>query len=282
VKVAAATFVNSIIQFLRRFSQLPLSPLCVPGGRVQILVTENLSEANKVILIVREKLMRHRVAEQMRMQVDADQSRILVAQGPHAAIGQRTSLADKQLLQMKRWSNLKVCLNRLSSREWQRDAPLFSALPTAENSVAAPLAEHQVGDFEFDKVAHPAPGVEQQTEDRRRPDVLPQLDFSKQSPNRSAIQTLRSQWLATEFLHGLGCVHLDSTFSNQPVKQPPDRHEAAVHRRHALALISMQVVSKIGYVSDSDPTKSECLSVRLNEPFGKLAEIVANRPSRVD
>jgi hypothetical protein len=66
------------------------------------------------------------VTEQMGMQFDTGDRRILVAHRSDASIRQRASLADKQLLQMKRWSDLKIRLNRPSSGQRQWDAALFS------------------------------------------------------------------------------------------------------------------------------------------------------------
>ena len=61
----------SIIHLLRRLAQLFARRLRVTGRRIQILVPENLSEPHKVIVRVGKKLVGHRVAEQVRMQVDA-------------------------------------------------------------------------------------------------------------------------------------------------------------------------------------------------------------------
>ena len=87
--------VCSIIQPLSRLSQLLRSPLRVSGRRVEILVAEDLSEADKIIASVGKILMRHCVSKKVRMQADSGDRRILVAKRPDASICQRASLSDE-------------------------------------------------------------------------------------------------------------------------------------------------------------------------------------------
>jgi hypothetical protein len=61
----------SIIQPLRRLAQVFARPLGVPSRRVQILVTENLSEADDVIPSVRQEPMSHCVSKKVRMQANS-------------------------------------------------------------------------------------------------------------------------------------------------------------------------------------------------------------------
>ena len=58
-----------VIQLLRRLPQLLLSPLGISGRRVQIFMAEDLSQADQIIARVRKILMRHRVPQQVGMQV---------------------------------------------------------------------------------------------------------------------------------------------------------------------------------------------------------------------
>ena len=48
------------------------------AGRVQALVSQELRQPNQVVAIVFKVAVRHRVPEQVRVQVNADDSRILV------------------------------------------------------------------------------------------------------------------------------------------------------------------------------------------------------------
>ena len=47
---------------------------------------QDLRQTDQIVPVVGQKLMRHRVPEQMRVQLYPDQRRILVAQRPHATI----------------------------------------------------------------------------------------------------------------------------------------------------------------------------------------------------
>ena len=87
---------SSIIHLLARLGQLALGPLRVAGRRVQVLMAEDLGEADQIVAVVVKELMSHRVPEQMRMQLHADEGRILVAQCPDASLGQGPPFADEQ------------------------------------------------------------------------------------------------------------------------------------------------------------------------------------------
>lgn len=55
----------------RRLPQLLRIPLRVPAGRIEIVVAQNLGERHEVVSIVGEKLVSHRVPEQVRMNANA-------------------------------------------------------------------------------------------------------------------------------------------------------------------------------------------------------------------
>ena len=96
---------NLIIQPLRRFPQLRLSPFGIPSRRV--LVAEDLGQSHKVVAGIGKILMGHGVPEQVGMQVDAGDGRILVAQGPDAPIRQRPPLPDEYPAGLHRRAGLR-------------------------------------------------------------------------------------------------------------------------------------------------------------------------------
>ena len=57
-----------------------MSPLRVPRSRVQILVPQNLGERNKVIACVGQELVSERVSQQMRVEFEATQRTVFVAE----------------------------------------------------------------------------------------------------------------------------------------------------------------------------------------------------------
>ena len=93
----------SVAQPIRRFSKLILCPLRVSGRCVQILVAENLGQTHEVILVVRQKLVGHCVPQQMRMELEAADRTVFVAQIPHASVGQFATLTDEDIRRSDRW-----------------------------------------------------------------------------------------------------------------------------------------------------------------------------------
>ena len=75
----SSRMIRLVTQPLRRLTQLPLRPPRVSSSRVQVLVTENLSEANEIVVRIDQELVGHRVAKKVRMQFDSGDRRILVA-----------------------------------------------------------------------------------------------------------------------------------------------------------------------------------------------------------
>jgi hypothetical protein len=78
-------------------------------------MAENLRQSHKIIAGVCEELMRHRVPQQVRVDLDAGDGAVLVAQRPNAPIRQRPSLADEDQARLKRRASVDVCLERTPS-----------------------------------------------------------------------------------------------------------------------------------------------------------------------
>ena len=87
----------SITQPVRCFPKLVLRSLCVSGGSVEILVTEDLGQAHQIILVVCQELMGHRVPQQMRMQLEPADCTVLVAKISDAPVGQFATLTDEDI-----------------------------------------------------------------------------------------------------------------------------------------------------------------------------------------
>ena len=87
----------SVAQPIRRFTKLILSPLRVPGGRVQILVAEDLGQTHKIILIVSQELVGHRVPQQMRVNLEAANRTVFVAQISDTPICQLSPLTNEDI-----------------------------------------------------------------------------------------------------------------------------------------------------------------------------------------
>ncbi len=98
---------------------------------------QELCQPHEVVAVVLQKLVRHRVPEQMRVQVDADQGRILLAQRPDASFAQWPTLPDEDPAGLHRWSGIEVSQQCTSSRERQRHGALLVALAVLEDDPSA-------------------------------------------------------------------------------------------------------------------------------------------------
>ena len=87
--------IPSIAQPLHRRPKLFLGLLGVESGGVEILMSQDLGQAHEVISIVQKELVGHRVTQQVRVQLDAQNGTVLAAQGPDAAIRTRATLTDE-------------------------------------------------------------------------------------------------------------------------------------------------------------------------------------------
>ena len=134
--------------------------------------------------------MGHRVPQQVRMELHADDGRVLVAECPDAPIRQSAPLPDEHVAAFDRRAALKVGLQCTSGRQRQRHRPLLVALAESEDDRAAPLAQEQVGQFKVDEVRSTAARVQQQVKDGVGPQVLAKLDFPEQSADLAAFQPL--------------------------------------------------------------------------------------------
>ena len=75
--------------------QLLRGALGVAGRRVQALMPEDLRQAHKIVAVRRQELVRHCVPEQVRVQLDARDGAVLLAQSPHTPLRQWTTLPDE-------------------------------------------------------------------------------------------------------------------------------------------------------------------------------------------
>jgi len=71
-------------------------------------MAEDLGQADQIVLVVGQELLCHRVAEQVRVQLHADDRRILVAKGSEATVSQQSSLPDEQPVRLHKWRDLQV------------------------------------------------------------------------------------------------------------------------------------------------------------------------------
>jgi hypothetical protein len=71
---------TSIIQLLRCIGKLLAGAFDVPGG-VEVLVPQDLSRVHEIVAVVGQELMGRCMPQQVGVQLDADEGRILVAQG---------------------------------------------------------------------------------------------------------------------------------------------------------------------------------------------------------
>jgi hypothetical protein len=74
--------------------ELPFRPLHVPLRRVEILVAEDLRQRHEIVSVVGKKSMRHRVPQDVRVQVEATDRRVFVTKRPNPSISQRSPLTS--------------------------------------------------------------------------------------------------------------------------------------------------------------------------------------------
>ena len=65
-------------------------------------MTKYLGQAHEVILVVRQKLVGHCVPQQMRMELEAANRTVLVAQIPHSTVSQFATLTDEDIWRSNR------------------------------------------------------------------------------------------------------------------------------------------------------------------------------------
>src|ERR1700722_2476403 len=131
--------------------------------------------------------MRHRVPQQVWVELHSDQGSVLAAQIPHATISQWTSLANEDQIALHGWASLQVCLHGTTSKQRQRNASLLGAFSEPKYNCAAALTQHQVAEFEDHKITDPATREQEKSENGIRPDVATKFDLPQQLPNLGPI-----------------------------------------------------------------------------------------------
>jgi hypothetical protein len=71
-------------------------------------MSQQLRQPNQIVAVVSQELMRHRMPEQVGMQVDPDQGRILLTQRPDATLRQCATLPDEDTAGLCWWACVKV------------------------------------------------------------------------------------------------------------------------------------------------------------------------------
>ena len=212
------------------------------------------AKADQVVAVVGKVLVGHRVPQQMRVNLHADQGGVLIDHCPDAAIPKRPAFADEDIVRGNRGPRLQVRLDRTPGRERQRDRPLLPALAEAEDHRAAALANDQVGQFQGDEIADTSASVKEEMEDGVGPHVLTKLDLPQQPPHVAPFHSLGGELLPTQFLDRLGGVGWDMPFLDGPGEIPTQRDKAAVYgetacpccrRSQSLKSVTSRVVTRL-------------------------------------
>ncbi len=240
-------------------------------------MTQNLSQRHEIVVVVFQELVGHGVPQQVRMQLETADRRILVAQRTDATVGQRASLADENLARRDRWPCVEVRLQSTAGGEWQRGASLLVSLAAPERRRPLAFAEDQVVQFEGNEIANTAATIEQYSEDCSRPQVFPQLNFPQQSAHLGLIQSFRGEGLSPQFLHRLGRVCGDMPRLGEPAKEASYRYQGTIDGVDGLPPIPAQVISEIAHVPGGHPANHERLVVGVSEPAGEFSEITHHR-----
>ena len=147
-------------------------------------------------------------------------------------------------------------------------------LAVMEGDAAAPLVHHQVGQVEAHEIADPTAGVQQHGEDRSRPHVLAQFDFTEQPPDLGAVEALRCKNDPAQFLDHFGRVGGDHALLTEPTEEAAQGDERPIDGADGLALLFAQVVTEVGDVTSGDTLHKEAFSVGLGEPVDELAQVL--------
>ena len=122
-------------------------------------MSQDLGQSHEIVAGVGKILVSHRMAEQVRMQPDSGDRRILVAQRPDTTIRQRPTLADEDTAGLRRRTGFQVRLNCLPGRKGYWDRPLLVALGESKDGRPAAVGQYQVMEFERNEVRNPATRV---------------------------------------------------------------------------------------------------------------------------
>ncbi len=88
---------RSVTQPIRCLAQLILRSLHIPFGRVEILVAEHLRQRNQIVPVVGEELVGELVPQQVRVQLETTEHRILVEQAADSTVSQRPTLSHEHI-----------------------------------------------------------------------------------------------------------------------------------------------------------------------------------------
>ncbi len=268
---------GSVDQPLRSLAQLFARPLRVAGRRVQILMAEDLGQADQIVAIVGKVLMRHRMPQQVRVHGNTADGAVLIDDGPNATIPKRPPFPDEELAGFDRRPGLQVGLNGTAGRQRQGDRPLLAALAQPEDDRAAAFPDHQVVQFQGYQIGDPAAGVQENVEDRIRPHVLPQFDFPQQPPHVATIHSLGGKLLLPQFLDRLHGIGLGMTVIDKPTEEPAQGDQGTIDRGNGLPLLTTQAILEIGHVPGRHPADPEWLGIGGREPTGELPQVLHDR-----
>jgi hypothetical protein len=77
---------------------------------------QHVRQPDQIVAVVGQELLRHRVAEQVRVQLYADDRTVLIAKRSHATVGQRPSFPDEDLTALDRRAGIQLRLQCASRR----------------------------------------------------------------------------------------------------------------------------------------------------------------------
>ena len=80
----------------------------IAAGPVQGFVSQLLRQTHQVVAVVVQEMVRHRVPDQMGMELPTDQGGILLAQCPDASFGQCVSFIDEDTRLLHRFAVVKT------------------------------------------------------------------------------------------------------------------------------------------------------------------------------
>ena len=153
-----------------------------------------MSQAHQIAGIVFKVLVGHRVAQQVRMQLEAADRSSTCRTTPESHGQSAVLFRRRRPDSMERVGGLQGKRQGLGGQAMgSGHRPLLVPLPIPKHDRAAPLANHQIMEVQVDEIADPAARVEHDGEDRRRPNVAPQFDFTQQLPHLGSVQPFRER-----------------------------------------------------------------------------------------
>ena len=92
-------------------------------------MSENLSQAHQIVAVVFKVLMSHRVPQKMRVQLEAGDGGILVAQGTEATIRQWSPFPNEDQSRLNRWADFEIGGKGLPGWKCQGNSSLLDPFP---------------------------------------------------------------------------------------------------------------------------------------------------------